>query len=225
MLDIAASDALEALGGGPAVPLGDARAAARGPAPAGAAQARRGAPRAARARSRGARPRRSWPWAATARKSLDLGGGLQAVAEYGTRPLRARAPRARPPRPSRWSCSCRAACASAPGRWRPRSARRARCPCRRRGRAAGAWWCAPGARATEMRPVGLGGTKSLQDLFTDRKVPRALRCDAARDRGGRRDRLGGGRGARRALRRREDEEVDRGPQRPLGRLRPRAAEA
>ena len=26
-----------------------------------------------------------------------------------------------------------------------------------------------------MRPVGLGGTKSLQDLFTDRKVPRALR--------------------------------------------------
>ena len=26
-----------------------------------------------------------------------------------------------------------------------------------------------------IRPVGLGGTKSLQDLFTDRKVPRALR--------------------------------------------------
>ena len=26
-----------------------------------------------------------------------------------------------------------------------------------------------------MRPVGLGGSKSLQDLFTDRKVPRALR--------------------------------------------------
>jgi len=30
----------------------------------------------------------------------------------------------------------------------------------------------PGDR---MRPAGLGGTKSLQDLFTDRKVPRALR--------------------------------------------------
>ena len=28
-----------------------------------------------------------------------------------------------------------------------------------------------------MRPVGLGGTKSLQDLFTDRKVPRALRSE------------------------------------------------
>ena len=26
-----------------------------------------------------------------------------------------------------------------------------------------------------MRPAGLGGTKSLQDLFTDRKVPRAER--------------------------------------------------
>jgi tRNA(Ile)-lysidine synthase len=26
-----------------------------------------------------------------------------------------------------------------------------------------------------MRPVGLGGTKTLQDIFTDRKVPRALR--------------------------------------------------
>ena len=28
-----------------------------------------------------------------------------------------------------------------------------------------------------MRPLGLGGTKSLQDLFTDRKVPRALRSE------------------------------------------------
>jgi tRNA(Ile)-lysidine synthase len=26
-----------------------------------------------------------------------------------------------------------------------------------------------------MRPLGLGGTKTLQDLFTDRKVPRSLR--------------------------------------------------
>ena len=26
-----------------------------------------------------------------------------------------------------------------------------------------------------MRPVGVAGTKTLQDLFTDRKVPRALR--------------------------------------------------
>jgi tRNA(Ile)-lysidine synthase len=27
-----------------------------------------------------------------------------------------------------------------------------------------------------MRPRGLGGSKSLQDLFTDRKVPRRLRA-------------------------------------------------
>jgi tRNA(Ile)-lysidine synthase len=26
-----------------------------------------------------------------------------------------------------------------------------------------------------MHPLGLGGSKSLQDLFTDRKVPRSLR--------------------------------------------------
>jgi tRNA(Ile)-lysidine synthase len=26
-----------------------------------------------------------------------------------------------------------------------------------------------------IRPIGLGGTKSLQDVFTDRKVPRSLR--------------------------------------------------
>ena len=33
----------------------------------------------------------------------------------------------------------------------------------------------PWADGDRMRPGGLGGTKSLQDLFTDRKVPRALR--------------------------------------------------
>ena len=27
-----------------------------------------------------------------------------------------------------------------------------------------------------MRPLGLGGSRSLQDLFTDRKVPRARRA-------------------------------------------------
>ena len=47
-----------------------------------------------------------------------------------------------------------------------------------------------------MRPAGLGGTKSLQDLFTDRKVPRALRRPAAGGRGRRRDRLGRRRGGR-----------------------------
>ena len=54
----------------------------------------------------------------------------------------------------------------------------------------------PGDR---MRPAGLGGTKSLQDLFTDRKVPRARRHDAARRALRRRDRVDPGRGHRRAL--------------------------
>ena len=50
-----------------------------------------------------------------------------------------------------------------------------------------------------MRPLGLGGSRSLQDLFTDRKVPRARRARAARGRLRRRDRLGAGRRHRRAL--------------------------
>jgi tRNA(Ile)-lysidine synthase len=33
----------------------------------------------------------------------------------------------------------------------------------------------PWADGDRMRPAGLGGTKTLQDLFTDRKVPRELR--------------------------------------------------
>ena len=33
----------------------------------------------------------------------------------------------------------------------------------------------PWREGDRMRPLGLGGTKSLQDLFTDRKVPRSLR--------------------------------------------------
>ena len=43
------------------------------------------------------------------------------------------------------------------------------------GLAADAWRCARGGPGDRMRPAGLGGTKSLQDLFTDRKVPRARR--------------------------------------------------
>jgi tRNA(Ile)-lysidine synthase len=34
----------------------------------------------------------------------------------------------------------------------------------------------PWRHGDRMRPAGLGGTKTLQDLFTDRKVPRAERA-------------------------------------------------
>ena len=63
----------------------------------------------------------------------------------------------------------------------PRSARRS-------GRAA---W----RDGDRMRPLGLGGTKTLQDLFTDRKVPRSLRRTLPVVACRRADRLGrGGRG-------------------------------
>jgi tRNA(Ile)-lysidine synthase len=102
-------------------------------------------------------------------KSLDLGGGLRAVVEYGTlRFTRAREEVVPDPVPL-----------TVPGRVR-----------------FGDWEVeatpgAPGEVAVtelaptltvrgwregdRMRPAGLGGTKTLQDLFTDRKVPRALR--------------------------------------------------
>ncbi len=102
-------------------------------------------------------------------KSLDLGGGLRAVSEYGT--LRfTRTADAAPPDPVPLSVPGR----SRFGDWEVEA---------RLG--------APGdvtvsdlapeltVRAwrdgDRMRPAGLGGSKSLQDLFTDRKVPRALR--------------------------------------------------
>jgi len=101
--------------------------------------------------------------------SLDLGGGLRAVAEYGT--LRfSRAADAEPPAPVELAVPGRARF----GDWELEA------------RLEG-----PGDVAVtdlgpavtvrawrdgdRMRPAGLGGTKSLQDLFTDRKVPRALR--------------------------------------------------
>jgi len=102
-------------------------------------------------------------------KSLDLGDGLRAVAEYGT--LR----------------FTRAADAEAPAAVELAVPGRARfgdweLEARLHGRgdvAVTDLGPAVTVRAwrdgDRMRPAGLGGTKTLQDLFTDRKVPRALR--------------------------------------------------
>jgi tRNA(Ile)-lysidine synthase len=102
-------------------------------------------------------------------KSLDLGGGLRAVAEYGT--LRfTRAADAGPPAPVELRVPGRARF----GDWEVEA------------RLDGPGDVAVtdlGSAVTvrswrdgdRMRPAGLGGSKSLQDLFTDRKVPRALR--------------------------------------------------
>jgi tRNA(Ile)-lysidine synthase len=92
--------------------------------------------------------------------SLDLGGGVRAVVEYGAlRVTREPAPVAPEgvvplPVPGRvaWAGGEVAAELGPPGL------------------AVRAW--RPGDR---MRPQGLGGTKTLQDLFTDRRVPRERR--------------------------------------------------
>jgi tRNA(Ile)-lysidine synthase len=102
-------------------------------------------------------------------KSLDLGGGLRAVAEYGT--LRfTRGGDAAPPEPVRLSVPGRARF----GDWEVEA---------RLGGPGDVAVSNLGPELTvrawregdRMRPAGLGGSKSLQDLFTDRKVPRALR--------------------------------------------------
>ena len=102
-------------------------------------------------------------------KSLDLGGGLRAVAEYGT--LRfTRAADAEPPPPVElpvpghvrfgdWELEARM---GGPGDVTVRDVGDIV--------TVRAW-----RDGDRMRPAGLGGSRSLQDLFTDRKVPRALR--------------------------------------------------
>jgi tRNA(Ile)-lysidine synthase len=171
LLDRLAADALEEAGGGPAIQLTELRS--RPPALArlmlrALAEAAEGGPRSL---SRDEADAILTLGDAGGSKSLDLGGGLRAVAEYGT--LRfTRAADAAPPPPvalpvpgsvrfGDWQVDAR------PGT--PGDVTVA-------GDALGAealvrCW----REGDRLRPVGLGGTKTLQDLFTDRKVPRALR--------------------------------------------------
>jgi tRNA(Ile)-lysidine synthase len=103
--------------------------------------------------------------------SLDLGGGLRAVAEYGT--LRfTRDPDAPPPPPAKLLVPGSARF----GGWEVSAVL---------GEGGEALLAAESLgdaltvrswhEGDRMRPVGLDGSKTLQDLFTDRKVPRALR--------------------------------------------------
>jgi tRNA(Ile)-lysidine synthase len=171
VLDRAATEALDSLGGGPAIslahlvrePPGLARLVLRGLAESAAGGSR--------SLSRDEVDAVLALGDRGGTQSLDLGGGLRAVSEYGT--LRfTRDPDAAPPEPvellvpgsarfGEWEVQA----SLGPGGEASVSAERL------------------GSRVTvrawrdgdRMRPVGLGGTKSLQDLFTDRKVPRALR--------------------------------------------------
>jgi tRNA(Ile)-lysidine synthase len=104
---------------------------------------------------------------------LDLGGGLRAVAEYGRLRIEAVCDAPAPPAPVTLPIPGRAAfgggeltCEHAGDgsldaqRLAPHAALEVR-----------AW-----RAGDRMRPKGLGGTRTLQDLFTDRKVPRRRRA-------------------------------------------------
>jgi tRNA(Ile)-lysidine synthase len=171
LVEGAADDALEELGGGPAISLVELR---RLPAALRRLVLRRLAERAAGDAARPLSRREAEEIASLGghgTKSLDLGGGLRAVAEYGT--LRfTRAREAPPPDPvtlpipgqvrfGSWQIE---ATLSAPGDVAVSASALG-------GSAMVRAW----REGDRMRPVGLEGTKTLQDLFTDRKVPRALR--------------------------------------------------
>ena len=170
VLDAAVADALERLGGGPAVQLA---ALAELPPALARLALRELAQRAAgepRALSRGEVDAVLALGGAGGSRSLDLSGGLQAIAEYGT--LRFRHGRA-PPVPDPVPLPVPGAARF--GDWEVEAAPGGGEAVVSREALGGALTVRPWRDGDRMRPVGLGGTKSLQDLFTDRKVPRSLR--------------------------------------------------
>jgi tRNA(Ile)-lysidine synthase len=166
----AADEALERLGRGPAVPLAGLREL---PAAVRRLVLRRLAELAAGERR--ALSRREAEEIAelgtSGTKSLELGGSLRALCEYGMLRFVLAEP-ASPPGPVELSVPGRArfgdweveARLGAPGEVSVAATALG-------GRAVVRAW----REGDRMRPLGLGGTKSLQDLFTDRKVPRGLR--------------------------------------------------
>jgi tRNA(Ile)-lysidine synthase len=159
VLDAAVDAALTELGGGPAVSLPALR------------EHPRAVQRLLLRRLAGDRPVPDSVLALDDRgtKTLDLGDGLRVVVEYGTLRFTRSASAAVPPpaqlpvpgriRFGAWEVE------AAKGGVGDVSVRPAAAPLVVR-----AW-----REGDRMRPLGLGGTKTLQDLFTDRKVPRALR--------------------------------------------------
>jgi len=103
-------------------------------------------------------------------RSLDLGAGVRATVEYGTLRFRRDGD---PPEPEAVSLSVPGAARF--GAWEVEAvpgSGEVLVSARALGGALTVRAWRPGDR---IRPTGLGGTKTLQDLFTDRKVPRALR--------------------------------------------------
>jgi tRNA(Ile)-lysidine synthase len=159
LLDVLVSEALEELGGGPAISL----AALREYPPA--------LRRLVLRRLAGDRPVPDsiLELGQQGTKTLDLGGGLRAVAEYGT--LRfTHAREEAVPDPVELTVPGRVRF----GDWEVEATLAGVGDVSVTGLGAAATvraW----REGDRMRPAGLGGTKTLQDLFTDRKVPRALR--------------------------------------------------
>jgi len=171
VLDAATAEALARLGGGPVVALAEVRALPRALARLLLRRLAEGAAGGERALSRSEVDAVLGLGATGGTRSLDLPGGLRAVAEYGTLRFRhgAEAP---PPEPVGLPVPGRTRF----GGWEVEAAPGGR------GEVAVSAAALPGALTVRawrdgdrMRPRGLGGTKTLQDLFTDRKVPRALR--------------------------------------------------
>jgi tRNA(Ile)-lysidine synthase len=159
VLDVAVDTALAALGGGPSVSLPALR------------EHPRAVQRLVLRRLAGDRPVPDSVLAIDDRgtKTLDLSDGLRVVVEYGT--LRfTRAAEAPAPEPVSLPVPGRVRF----GDWELEAARGGVGDVSVRLPAAPlvvrAW-----RSGDRMRPLGVGGTKTLQDLFTDRKVPRALR--------------------------------------------------
>lgn len=103
--------------------------------------------------------------------ALDLGGGLRALAEYGTLRFQV-GPAAPAPEPVTLQIPGEARF----GNWEVRATMGRGGEVELDAAAVGDIVTVRGWREGDrVRPLGLGGTKTLQDLFTDRKVPRELR--------------------------------------------------
>jgi tRNA(Ile)-lysidine synthase len=170
VLERAVDDALEAAGGGPAITLSALR---EQPPAVRRLVLRRLAEGAAGGREPRALSRREvneiLSLGEQGTNTLDLGGGLRAVAEYGV--LRfTRGREAAAPAPVELAVPGRVRF----GDWEVEALAGGGGEVTVAGVGA-ALLVRPWRDGDRMRPRGLGGSKSLQDLFTDRKVPRALR--------------------------------------------------
>ena len=171
VLDAVVASAIEALGGGPTVEL----SALRDLQPALSRLVMRELAERAMGRPQSLSrddARRLLGAADAGSRSFDLPGGLRAVVEYGTLRFRTSGGEERAaPDPVPLSVPGQARF----GGWEVEAASGSGEVLVSADALAGALTVRSWREGDRIRPVGLGGTKTLADLFTDRKVPRALR--------------------------------------------------